>query len=784
MWHNKKQFCWEVYNLIKTDLPVIILRGIILLPNSDIRLEFDNTDSNNIIDIAELFHENRVLVVSQIDSLEEEIDYDNLPKMGVIGKVNHKIQLPDGKMRVIISGLKRARVYEYLRGTKKDGMLEAIIEETMPIKISETEEDAYIRKLYREVESYIEIVPYASNSIISMLENVKSLDKMTDIIIDYLPLENRRLVQYLKEVNSHKRMEMILEDIYREEDRFRIEREIDTKVQKTMEENQREYLLREKLKEIKSELGELSLKEEEIEELKRKIGNLHASKKIKSRLLKEVKYYESLAPASPEISIVKGYIECMLNLPWKRCTKDNTNLKQAKEILEKSHAGLKEVKLRILEFLAARQMGNIKGPIICLVGPPGVGKTSLARTIATAMNRKFVKFAVGGITDEAEIIGHRRTYLGARPGRIIQEIKKAGTSNPVFLIDEIDKLSSGVKGDPVYSLLSILDPGQNRYFSDNYIEEEYDLSKVMFIATANNLYDIPEPLRDRLEIIEVSGYTEYEKLEIAKHYILPKIQKNYGLEKYTITFEQGVLEEIIQSYTMESGVRDLERKIEMIIRKLVMSILLSDEKKETYTIKAYELKNYLGKTIHKNNYLLKEDIGIVNGLSYTNYGGDTLPIEVNYFPGNGTLLLTGSLGEVIRESAQIALDYIKANRDVFHISSELIQKQDIHINIPEGGVPKDGPSAGIALVTSIISTFTNKKISSSIAMTGEITLRGNVLAIGGLKEKVIGAYRRNISTIFLPKQNEQDLEDIPKEVRDNIKFIFVKDYMEVYNNLF
>lgn len=770
--------------MIKTDLPVIVLRGIVLLPNSDIRLEFEKEESNMIIDVAELFHDNRLLIVSQSDPLEESIDYSQLPKIGVVGKINHKIELPNGKIRVIISGIKRAKIYEYLNANKKDGMLEAILEEVEPNKLEETEEKALIKKLYREIENYIEIVPYSSNSVINMIHNINNLDKMTDIIIDYLSLDNNRLLEYLLELDSHKRMRMILEDIYQEEDRCRIEKEIDSKVQKQMDENQREYLLKEKLTEIKKELGEISIKEEEIDTLAHKIGALRTNKRIKDRLYKELKYYETLSPSSPEISIIREYLEWMLSLPWKTFSKDNTNLKDAKTILDQSHFGLKETKLRILEFLAARKMsGTLKGPIICLVGPPGVGKTSLAFSIAQAMNRKFIKMSVGGISDEAEIIGHRRTYLGANPGRIIQGIRKAKASNPVFLIDEIDKITKHSKGDPSYALLSILDPEQNKYFSDNYIEEEYDLSNVLFIATANNLHDIPEALKDRLEIIDVPGYTELEKINILKNHIIPKLIKEHRLESYSIEFENGVFEQIIQNYTLESGVRDLERKMARIIRKIIMKIQLSDRKK-TFLIKKDQLKEYLGKQLIKSDISIKEEYGIVNGLSYTSYGGDILPIEVNYFEGTGKLILTGTLGEVLKESSYIALDYVKSNASLFNIEFSLFSKNDIHIHIPEGSIPKDGPSAGIALTSAIISTFTKRKVSKEIAMTGEITLRGNILPIGGVLTKVIGAHRRGIKKIFLPRQNEEDLEEIPKEIKNEITFILVDSYFDVYEKIF
>lgn len=502
---------------MKTNLPVIILKGIVLLPNNDIRLEFENDDSKNIVDISELFHDNKVLVVSQLDLLEEMPNIDELEKYGVVSKISHKMELPNGKVRVTINGLYRAEVHEYLNKNRPDDILESIISKKISEELPEKEEKAFIRKLYREMELYIKALPYVSNSVLSLVNNVTSLDKMTDIIIPYLQIDNKRTMKYLKENSVLKRLEMILEDIYSEKEMFQIEKQIDTKVRKEMEENQKEYILREKIKAIKQELGDSSLKDVEIEELKNQIKEIKAPENIKIKLENELKRYETLNASSPEVNTTRNYIDWLISLPWGKYTIDNDDLNEVRNKLDDSHNGLEKVKTRIIEYLAVKQMsGNLRSPIICLVGPPGVGKTTLAFSIAKAMKRNFVKISVGGITDEAELIGHRRTYIGANPGRIISSLKKAKSMNPVFLIDEIDKMSYSYKGDPASTMLEILDPEQNKYFSDNYIEEEFDLSKVMFVATANNIEDIPEALRDRLEIVTLSGYTEYEKLDIAK----------------------------------------------------------------------------------------------------------------------------------------------------------------------------------------------------------------------------------------------------------------------------
>lgn len=769
---------------MKKDLPVILLKGIILLPNNELKFEIDGETSRNIIDIAEMFHNNKILVVSQFNPLEEAPKISELPKIGVIAKITHKMELPNGKIRMILKAQTRARIYEYLNSKIDSGILEAIIGELEPNEIDESENELLIKKLTKEIENYIRKVPYMSNSFVNEMNNCKSLDKMTDIIAPNLPIEFSRLVMYLTEISSVVRMEMILEDIYKEIEMVNIENELDMKVRLELEQNQREYLLKEKIKHMKEELGEAPLKETEIDEIKDKISKLELTPSIKQKVEKEIRKYETLPITSPELSMCKSYIDWIIDLPWNNFTKDNDDLKKARNILDESHFGLEEVKLRIIEYLAVKQTTNsLKGPIICLVGPPGVGKTSLASSIAKAVNRNFVKISVGGIHDEAEIRGHRKTYLGANPGRIITGMKKAKSSNPVFLIDEIDKITADIKGDPASALLEVLDPSQNKNFSDNFIEEDYDLSNVMFVATANHVENIPEALKDRLEIVELSGYTELEKIDIAKKYLIPKICEEHGIVKQSIFFEEDAIIEIIRSYTREAGVRELERQISKIVRKIVTSIVTTKIKVGKLNITKDNLNKYLG--LPKYHLISNNEnvVGVVNGLAYTNYGGDTIQIEVNHYKGTGKLELTGSLGEVMKESASIALSYIKANYDKFNINYDEIINSDIHIHVPEGAVPKDGPSAGLALTTALISSFTNLKVSSKIAMTGEITLRGLALPIGGLKEKSIGANRKDIETVFIPFGNIGDLEIIPDEIKNKITFIPIKDYIEIYNYL-
>ena len=769
--------------MIKTDLPVIILKGIVLLPNNDIRLEFENDLSKNIIDVAELFHDNKILIVSKEDPLEESMDLKELPNIGVIAKISHKIELPNGKTRLILTGIKRAYVHEYLNLNKKDDILESIVSEIEVEKIESKEEEALIKKLYRELEHYTKTIPYISNGFLSLIVNMTNLDKMTDIVVPYLQITQNRMLEYLYQEKSIERLKMIIKDIYMETENFYIEKEIDTKIKEDLDENQRQFILKEKIKMIKKELGDTSLKENEINKIKNKLKKLKLDKKIKERIEEELTKYEALPETSPEMNVSRNYIEWLLNIPWNTYTKDNDNLEDIQNKLNKSHSGLEELKERFIEYIAIRRRtNNLKSPIICLVGPPGVGKTSFVYSLAKALNRNFVKISVGGVNDEAEIIGHRRTYLGSNPGRIISSLKKAKSMNPVFLIDEIDKMTKDQKGDPASVLLEVLDPEQNKYFSDNYIEEEVDLSNIMFVTTANYIENIPEPLKDRLEIIEMSGYTEYEKLEITKQYLIPKICTEHGIKEKNIEISDEVILKIINGYTKESGVRELERILAKIIRKIVTKLIEKKISINKFIIDLEKVKEYLGNPIYDNTNI-KESIGVVNGLAYTSYGGDVIQVEVNYFKGNGSLILTGSLGDVMKESAKIALDYIKANYKKFDIDYKIFKENDIHIHVPEGAIKKDGPSAGITITTAIISALTNKKVLSSVAMTGEITLRGNVLKIGGLKEKSIGALRNKIKKIIIPKDNINDIEKLPIEVKENIEYISVDNYIEIFNLL-
>lgn len=771
--------------MVKTNLPVILLRGAVLLPYCEFRLELNNDIDKHILKLSEDFHDKHILIVSPSNPLEEVIDIDSLPKIGTVAKINMKMELGN-ITRIMLEGVNRVKVEEYVNYGENDSVLNAVITSTTQFAMSPLDETALIRKLNRRVETYVSKVPNISNGILSQISNVNSISKISDIVANYLPIEFERKLEYLNTINPYKRVIMLFEDIKTEEEIVELDKKIDLKLKEALDNSQKEYVLREKIRLIKEELGDINLKENDVEILKDKISKLKCNSKVKDKLYSELKKYEMMNSNSPEVSVVRNYIDLMLSLPWNTLSKENKNLRLVKERLDNTHYGLDNVKERIIEFLAVKELSNdLKTPIICLVGPPGVGKTTLARSIAESIDRKFVKISVGGVNDEAEIIGHRRTYIGSSPGKIISAMKKCKVNNPVFLIDEIDKMTKDVKGDPASTLLEVLDSEQNKYFTDSYVEEEYDLSHVMFILTANYLYQIPEALRDRLEIIEINGYTEYEKLDIAKKHLITRLLKEHGLDDKNVSISDNALMMIIRNYTKEAGVRELERCISKIFRKIAKEIVVNDASIKKYKITEKNLIEYLGKKKFLYEELDKNDeSGIANGLAYTEYGGVLLPIEVTYYKGKGALILTGSLGNVMKESAEIALSYIKSHYDEFGINYKLLTDSDIHIHVPEGAVPKDGPSAGITLTSALISAFTNKPIDKSIGMTGEITLRGTVLPIGGLKEKTMGAHRSGIKKILIPSKNECDLEEIPSEIKKDIKFVLVNNYEDVYKEIY
>ena len=769
--------------MVKTNLPVIILKGAVILPYCEFRLDLNNPIDKHILELSEKNHDSHLLIVSPTNPLEESIEIPDLPKLGVVVKVTMKMAI--GKnIRIIVQGLNRVNVLSYEDYKNETNILSASITSTTQFAMSPMDETALIRKIQKRVEAYINKVPNASNSILSEISNVNSISKVSDITANYLPIDFERRLEYLNTINPYKRVIMLFEDIKTEEEIMELDKKIDVKLKKVLDDSQKEFILREKIKLIREELGDVNSKENDALMLKEKVDKLDCKDSIKNKIYNEIKKYELMNSNSPEVGVVRNYIDLMLSLPWNNKDKENDDLKVAREILDRTHYGLKKIKDRIIEYLAVKKLSNNEtSPIICLVGPPGVGKTTLAKSIAEATNRKFVKISVGGVSDEAEIMGHRRTYIGSNPGKIITAIKKAKVNNPVFLIDEVDKMTRDLKGDPASALLEVLDKEQNKTFVDSYVEEEVDLSNVMFILTANYIENIPIELRDRLEIIELSSYTDFEKLNIAKDYLIKKNLEDCGLTNTSISFSDNSLLSIIRNYTREAGVRELDRTIASILRKIATNIVEGSSKKK-YIINEKNITNYLGVYKYNDNLVLENSVGTFNALAFTSFGGETLKVEVTYYKGDGKIILTGQLGDVMKESCEIALSYIKANCNTFGIDYEELSNSNIHIHALDGAVKKDGPSAGIAITTAIISAFKKKKVANNIGATGEISLNGNILPIGGLKEKSIGAKKGNIDTIIIPTANKKDLEEIEDEIKNGINYIEVSNYMDAYKILF
>lgn len=763
--------------MTQTNLPILYLRDVVLLPFNDIRLEFSNDIDKKILNIAESNYDGYVLLINLNDPLEEEPDYNTLPDIGILGKIKSKIDLPNGITRVVMTGIDRVEIVSI---NNDNDFLSAFVISTKEYDYNEVEASALRRVLYRKLDEYIDISPYMSNTVIGRITEVKNISKLSDIIVSELPLEYNEVLKYVSITNPMNRIREITLDLSKEIETVRLENEIEDNLKVKLEEEQKEYMLREKIKLIKEELGEVDLKDADIDKIRNKMNSLDLPESIIKRLNEEIDRYSLTSSASPEVTTIRTYIDWLLCLPWNKLSKDNTDVKKITEVLNNSHFGLESVKKRIIEYIAVKKKTNTSNsPIICLVGPPGVGKTSLASSIAKALNKDFVKVSLGGINDEAEILGHRRTYVGASPGKIIQQMKKANTSNPVFLIDEVDKLTKDYKGDPASALLEILDKEQNDKFCDNYIEEEFDLSNVMFILTANNIGGIPAPLLDRLEIIELSSYTIYEKLNIAKYHLIPDLLNEYKVKN--IKFTDSAIQKIITYYTKEAGARDLYRQIDSIIRKAI----INNDKSSKIVIDNGDVEAYLGAT--KYNITINDTntkTGIVNGLAYTMYGGNILKVTCTLYPGKGNVTLTGALGDVIKESIYIALSYIKANNTMFKIDYKIFEEVDFHFHIEEGSIPKDGPSAGVTIVTAILSLLKNKIIPNNVSMTGEITLRGKILPVGGLKEKLIAATTNGIDTVYLPLESSKEFSLLPSEVRDNLNIILVEDYEDVYKSLF
>ena len=758
-------------------LPVLPLRGMMVFPYMMVHLDAGREQSISALEKAMLGEDKHVFLVAQRDSDLEDPQMSDLYRVGTVAEIKHRMKLPDGAIRVLVEGLYRGQIVSAIE--QEDDYLIANVREYHDKIDKSIEMEALVRVVVHEFEQWVKSSKKIPADAMVSVSIIDDAGRLADMIAGHinLKLDDRQAI--LESIDVKERLERLYGFLKREKDILDIERKIGTRVRRQIEKVQKEYYLREKVKAIHNELGDQNGILGDIEEYKERLSKGHFPDEVVKTLEKELKRLERTQGMSQEGAVIGTYIDNLLSMPWESLSEDINDIKAAAAVLDRDHYGLEKVKERILEFLAVRQLTNGQNaPILCLVGPPGVGKTSLAGSVAKALGRKFVRASLGGVRDEAEIRGHRRTYVGAMPGRILEALKKAGTRNPVFLLDEVDKMGSDYKGDPTSALLEVLDPAQNNTFSDHYIELPFNLSDVLWIVTANDIGSIPRPLLDRMEGINLSSYTEQEKLGLAKQYLLPRQRTKNGLSGKEIKLGAGVLQRMINEYTRESGVRELERVIGHLCRKVARKIVEGDTESVYVTTK--NLVDILGKVKYPHTKAKrKPEVGLCTGMAWTQVGGDILPTEVNIFPGTGKLILTGKLGDVMKESAQAALSYIRSRQDKFELAEDFYEKNDIHVHFPEGAVPKDGPSAGITMATAIVSGLTGRKIRSDVAMTGEITIRGNVLAIGGLKEKALAAYREGIRTIVLPKENERDIEDIPESVREKLEFVPVENMDKV-----
>ncbi|HEY8347264.1 MAG TPA: endopeptidase La [Symbiobacteriaceae bacterium] len=758
------------------ELPLLPLRGQIVFPSMIVPLEVGRERSVRAVDQA--MRENRRMILAmQRDAKVDEPGPDDIYSVGTIVEIKQVVKVPGGTLKVVFEGLARASIREYI---PEPSYFRVVAVEHPEDQTRTPEIEALMRMVISQYERYIKASKKVPPEALVTVVQVEEPGRLADTIMQHLAtirIEDKQSV--LETFDVAKRLERVSDILTAEMEVLELERKINVRVRKQMEKTQREYYLREQMKAIQRELGERDDRVAEAEEFREKIEKLGLPPEAKEKALREVDRLEKMPPMAAEAVVVRNYLEWIVSLPWSTVTQDRLDFREAEEILEREHYGLRKPKDRILEYLAVRKLTDrIKGPILCLAGPPGVGKTSLAKSVAHALGRKFVRISLGGVRDEAEIRGHRRTYVGALPGRIIQGMRQAGTKNPVFLLDEIDKMSSDFRGDPASALLEVLDPEQNYAFSDHYLEIPFDLSQVLFITTANVVWNIPRPLLDRMELITISGYTEDEKVEIAKRHLLPKQLKENGLNEQILEVSDNVIRSIVREYTREAGVRNLERQIGNICRKVAREIARGDTTSVRVTVQ--NLHHYLGAPRYTWGRRPKEDqVGVATGLAYTEVGGDVMPIEVTVMKGKGNLLLTGKLGEVMRESAQAGISYIRSRAAELGLPEDFYSEYDIHIHAPEGAVPKEGPSAGIAMATAVVSALTGRPVRANVAMTGEITLRGRVLPIGGVKEKILGAHRAGITDIILPKENEKDLEEVPGNVRKKLMIHLVEDMDEV-----
>ncbi|WP_438434314.1 endopeptidase La [Gorillibacterium sp. sgz500922] len=756
-------------------MPLLPLRGLLVYPSMVLHLDVGREKSVKALEQA-MVEESLILLSSQSEINIEDPTQEDIYRIGTVSKVRQMLKLPNGTIRVLVEGLIRAEVLEYL---DNEDYYEVLLQELPEETQVDSEVDALMRTVLTQFEHYINLSKKVTPETLAAVSDIDEPGRLADVITSHLSLKIKDKQDILETVDVKDRLGKLLDILGNEREVLELERKIGQRVKKQMEKTQKEYYLREQMKAIQKELGEKEGRAGEIEELRGQLEEAELPEKVREKIEKEIDRLEKMPAASAEGGVIRTYIDWLLALPWLKQTEDDLDLARAEEILNEDHYGLEKPKERVLEYLAVQKLvKKLKGPILCLVGPPGVGKTSIARSIARSLGREFIRVSLGGVRDEAEIRGHRRTYVGAMPGRIIQGMKNAGAANPVFLLDEIDKMASDFRGDPAAALLEVLDPEQNSTFSDHYIEMPFDLSNVMFVTTANAVHNIPRPLLDRMEMLHIPGYTEVEKLHIAERYLLPKQKKAHGLEPEMLQIGQDTLLAVIRSYTREAGVRNLEQQMASLCRKTAKEILQNGG--AAVTIRPEDLKGYLGAARFRYGMAEAEDqIGAVTGLAWTEVGGDTMVIEVSVMPGTGKLTLTGQLGDVMKESAQAAFTYTRSHAEELKLPADFHEKHDIHIHVPEGAIPKDGPSAGITMATALISALTQVPVSREVAMTGEITLRGRVLPIGGLKEKSLAAHRAGIKTILFPKDNEKDLEEIPESVRQDIRFIPVGQLAQV-----